>query len=65
MSGWRCVTSDESVDATATPVRIERRGRFVVARPLSEIPPMTSETVEQTRNRLRAERAAYGGRNKK
>jgi AbrB family looped-hinge helix DNA binding protein len=53
------------IEPAATPVRIDRRGRFVVARPLVEIPPMTSHTVEQTRSRLRAERGAYGGRKKK
>ncbi|MFL5279094.1 MAG: AbrB/MazE/SpoVT family DNA-binding domain-containing protein [Myxococcales bacterium] len=53
------------IEPAATPVRIERRGRFVVARPLAEIPSMTNETVERTRSQLRAERGAYGGRKKK
>jgi len=53
------------IEPAVTPVRIERRGRFVVARPLVEIPPLTNETVERTRSRLRAERGTSGGRKKR
>jgi len=53
------------IEPAATPVRIERRGSFVVARPLVEIPPLTNETVERTRGRLRAERGTSGGRKKR
>jgi AbrB family looped-hinge helix DNA binding protein len=53
------------IEPAATPVRMERRGRFVVARPLVAVPPLTSETVERTRDRLAAERGTYRGRKKR
>ena len=49
----------------ATPVRMERRGRFLVARPLLPIPPLTNETVERTRDRLAAERGIPHARKKR
>ena len=49
------------IEPATTPVRMERRGRFVVARPLVALPPLTTETVERTRNRLAAERGKYRG----
>lgn len=39
-----------------SPVRIERRGRFFVAMPEAATPPLTHDTVEATRRRLRRER---------
>jgi hypothetical protein len=53
------------IEPAATPVRMERRGRFVVARPLVAVPPLTSETVERTRDRLAAERGTYRGGKKR
>ena len=37
-------------------VRFQKRGRFLVAVPKEQVPPLTSETVEKTRNKLRRER---------
>lgn len=48
------------IEPAPTPVRIERRGRFVVAQPLSPGPKLEARVVEQTRTNLRAERAAHG-----
>jgi len=53
------------IEPAATPVRLERRGRFVVARPLSPVPPLTNDVVEQTRNRLAAERGLRRVRKKR
>jgi AbrB family looped-hinge helix DNA binding protein len=38
-------------------ITIRRRGRLVVAVPHTAVPPLTSETVEETRRRLRRQRA--------
>jgi hypothetical protein len=38
-------------------VTIERRGRLAVAVPHQAVAPLMSETVEETRRRLRRERA--------
>lgn len=46
------------IEPTPTPVRLQRRGRLLVAVPVKELPPLTSETVEQTRTKLLDERAA-------
>jgi len=53
------------IEPATTPVRLERRGRFVVARPSVPIPPLTNETVEETRNRVAAERGTQRGRKKR
>ena len=53
------------IEPASTPVRMERRGRFVVARPLLPIPPLTNETVERTRDRLAAERGIPHARKKR
>jgi AbrB family looped-hinge helix DNA binding protein len=37
-------------------VRLEKRGRFLVAVPEKEVPVLTSETVELTRKKIRRER---------
>jgi AbrB family looped-hinge helix DNA binding protein len=39
-------------------ITIRRRGRLAVAVPRDAVPPLTSETVEETRRRLRRERAS-------
>jgi AbrB family looped-hinge helix DNA binding protein len=39
-------------------ISIKRRGRLTVAVSHKPVPPLTSETVEETRRRLRRERAA-------
>ena len=38
-------------------IKLERRGRLLVAVPQESIPTLTSETVEETRRRIRRERA--------
>ena len=38
-------------------VKLERRGRFTVAVPSEPVPPLTAAIVEETRRRLRRERA--------
>jgi AbrB family looped-hinge helix DNA binding protein len=38
-------------------ITIRRRGRLAVAVPRKAVPPLTPETVEDTRRRLRLERA--------
>jgi AbrB family looped-hinge helix DNA binding protein len=38
-------------------ITIRRRGRLAVAVPSKAVPPLTSETVEESRRRLRRERA--------
>ena len=37
-------------------VRLEKRGRLLVAVPEDEVPVLRSDTVEQTRDKLRRER---------
>jgi AbrB family looped-hinge helix DNA binding protein len=37
-------------------VRLQKRGRFLVAVPEESVPALTSETVEQTRDKLKLER---------
>ena len=50
------------VEPAPTPVVLERRGRFVVARPVRPGPVLTEQTVRETRERLQAERGATRGR---
>lgn len=40
------------------PVKLERRGRFLIAVSTKTIPPLTHETVEKTRKSLRQSRGA-------
>jgi AbrB family looped-hinge helix DNA binding protein len=47
-----------------TPVSFERRGRFVVAQPARPVAALTERTVQDTRERLHAERGAGRGRKK-
>jgi AbrB family looped-hinge helix DNA binding protein len=44
------------IEPAALPVRLERRGRWLVAVPEEAVPPLTVETVEQTRQALQPER---------
>ncbi len=39
-------------------IKLERRGRLLVAVPQEHVPPLTSQTVEETRRRIRRERGA-------
>jgi AbrB family looped-hinge helix DNA binding protein len=45
----------------AAPVRIQRRGRFFVATPVGERPPLTPDVVEDTVQRIRRERDGEPG----
>lgn len=46
------------IESAPLPVRLERRGRWLVAIPEDDVPPLTTEVVEQTRQALQEERAA-------
>lgn len=46
------------IEPAPLPVRLERRGRWLVAVPEEAVPPLTVETVEQTRQALQHERGA-------
>lgn len=45
------------IEPAPAPVRLQRRGRLLVAVPQKELPKLTPETVEQTRARLLEDRA--------
>jgi AbrB family looped-hinge helix DNA binding protein len=44
------------IEPAATPVKFERRGRFLVARPAQPVPPLRERDVQETRERLSAGR---------
>src|SRR4051812_31155004 len=46
-------------------VRMERRARFIVAQPSEVVTPLTNDVVQQTRDRLAAERGKYRAGKKK
>lgn len=46
------------IEPAPTPVRLERRGRLLVAVPHKKLPKLTPETVEQTRARVLDDRAS-------
>jgi AbrB family looped-hinge helix DNA binding protein len=41
------------IEIAATPVKLQRRGKGVVAVPESELPPLTAEQVRDTLERVR------------
>jgi AbrB family looped-hinge helix DNA binding protein len=45
------------IEPAPVPVRLERRGRLLVAVPQEPVPPLEAETVAATREALRRERA--------
>src|SRR5690349_14902238 len=47
------------IEPAPLPVKLERKGRFLVAIPQREVPPLTTETVERTRRALRHERSSF------
>ena len=53
------------IEPAATPVKLERRGRFVVAVPEVALPPLGDEAVAATRERLRNERGSAGGKKRR
>lgn len=44
------------IEPAPVTVRLEKRGRFLVAVPQEQVPALNSEIVEGTRNKLRRER---------
>ncbi len=44
------------IEPAPLPVRLERRGRWLVAVPEAAVPPLSAETVEHTRQTIRSER---------
>ena len=49
------------IEPAPTPVRLERRGKLLVAVPLARMPKLTHEMVEKTRAMIQDDRAAAGG----
>jgi AbrB family looped-hinge helix DNA binding protein len=47
------------IEPAPLPVKLERRGRLLVAVPQREVSPLTIETVERTRRTLRRERSSH------
>ncbi len=45
------------IEPAPLPVRLTKRGRFLVAVPEKEVPQLSRETVERTRRRITRERA--------
>ena len=50
------------LEPAPSPVRLERRGRFFIAVPERDTPPLTHDTVEATRRRIRRDRGVDGER---
>ena len=48
------------IEPAPVAVKLQRRGRLLVAVPLSKIAPLTAEIVEQTRARLLEDRSSGG-----
>lgn len=44
------------IEPQPVPVKLERKGRLVVAKPTTKVPPLRADTVERTRRRLAARR---------
>ena len=45
------------IEPAPAPVRLQRRGRLLVAVPRKKVPELTTETVEETRSKLLEERS--------
>ena len=52
----RCRDGVIEIEPQTLPVKLERRGRLLVAVPLVKVPPLTKEIVEATRRRVRERR---------
>jgi AbrB family looped-hinge helix DNA binding protein len=52
----RCREGCIEIEPAALPIKLERKGRLVVAVPQHDVPPLTAETAERTRRALRRER---------
>ena len=46
------------IEPAAAKIRLERRGRLIVAVPQEPVPQLTADIVEKTRHKLRRERGA-------
>ena len=55
-----CKNGKVEIEPEALLVRLERRGRLVVAVPAGNVAPLSAEAVEVVRKRLRRERTARG-----
>jgi len=53
------------IEPAPTPVRIERRGRFLVARTPAGTLPLTNALVQQTREQIAPERGGQVGPKKR
>ncbi len=47
------------IEPAPLPVKLARKGRLLVAVPQEDVSPLTTETVERTRMRLRRERFSH------
>jgi AbrB family looped-hinge helix DNA binding protein len=47
-----------AIAPTPLPVKLERKGRLLVAVPTKDTPRLSADTIERTRRRLRRERSA-------
>jgi AbrB family looped-hinge helix DNA binding protein len=44
------------IEPVSTPIQLVREGHLLVARPVSDVPPLTSEAVQSTIDSIRRER---------
>lgn len=56
----RCRDGRVEIEAVLTPIRLVRRGRFLVAVADEPVERLTPEMVEETRAAIRRERFPYG-----
>lgn len=53
----RCRDGVVEIEPAPLPVRLERRGRVLVAKPTARVPPLPSKIVERTRQALATRRS--------
>lgn len=56
----RLVQGHVEIEPSAAPVKLERRGKLLVAVPQDRRPPLTAAVVESVTGRLRRERGEFG-----
>ena len=59
----RVVAGAVQIEPIGSPVRLEKRGSFVVAMPSAAQPPLTSEVVRRIQEEVRGERGTVARRN--
>jgi AbrB family looped-hinge helix DNA binding protein len=52
----RCRDGRVEIEPVPLPVKLVKRGHFLIAEPRVRVPPLSHETVERTRDRVRRER---------